>query len=135
MLFFLGKIAFHKSLFFVPKLCKPFYFSSHTFNDKWQLQKFCLEGLLKNLNEKKINKKIEDLDKLSYWYNFFFFLSFTISFYKSSNFKLSYDSLLWVFIAIVGSYDHLILLSLSNVFIFMQLLLSICLCLYKNILN
>ena len=33
------------------------------------------------------------------------------------------------------NYDHFILLSLSNIFIFMQLLLFICLCFYKNILN
>ena len=33
------------------------------------------------------------------------------------------------------SYDHFILLSLSNIFIFMQLLLFICLCFYNNILN
>ena len=51
------------------------------------------------------------------------------------------------FIAIIGSYDlfffffffetddHFILLGLSNIFIFMKLLLSICLCFYKNILN
>ena len=48
------------------------------------------------------------------------------------------------FIAIIGSYDlfffffffetddHFILLGLSNIFIFMKLLLSICLCFYKN---
>ena len=48
------------------------------------------------------------------------------------------------FIAIIGSYDlffffeiddHFILLGLSNIFIFMKLLSSICLCFYKNILN
>ena len=33
------------------------------------------------------------------------------------------------------SYNHFILLSLSNIFIFMQLLLFICLCFYNNILN
>ena len=33
------------------------------------------------------------------------------------------------------SYDHFILLSLPNIFIFMQLLLSICYFFYKNILN
>ena len=33
------------------------------------------------------------------------------------------------------SYDLFILLSLSNIFIFMQLLLFICLCFYNNILN
>ena len=54
---------------------------------------------------------------------------------KFSNFELLHDSSLWVFIAIVDSYDHFILLSLSSFFIFMQLLLSICLCFYKNILN
>ena len=38
---------------------------------------------------------------------------------KFSNFELLHDSSLWVFIAIVDSYDHFILLSLSSIFIFM----------------
>ena len=70
---------------------------------------------------------IELLTKKKNW-------SFKISFYKFSNFELLYDSSLWVFITIVGNYDYFILLSLSNIFIFMQLLLSICLYFYKNIL-
>ena len=35
----------------------------------------------------------------------------------------------------VDKYDHFILLSLYNIFIFMQLLSSICHYFYKNILN
>ena len=61
--------------------------------------------------------------------------SFTIFFYKFLNFELLHDSSLWVFIANVASYDHFILLSLFNIFIFIQLLLSMLHCFYKNILN
>ena len=42
---------------------------------------------------------------------------------------------LLLFIVNIGKYDHFILLSLYNIFIFMQLSLSICYCFYKNILN
>ena len=47
---------------------------------------------------------------------------------------IHYECLLLMWVAL-RAYDHFILLSLPNIFIFMQLLLSICLCFYKNILK
>ena len=35
----------------------------------------------------------------------------------------------------MGKYDHFILLNLYNIFIFMQLSLSVCHCFYKDIFN
>ena len=66
------------------------------------LQEFCLGEPLK-----KFNKKIEYIELLTQkkkkW-------SFTTFFYKFSNFKLLYDSSLWVSIANVGSYEAIIIL-------------------------
>ena len=71
---------------------------------------------LKNLNENFYNKKriwiYRVLDKKKKKK----VLQFPSKF---SNFELLHDSSLWVFIAIVDSYDHFILLSLSSIFIFM----------------
>ena len=71
-------------------------------------------GSFKNLNEKNNNKKRTWI----YWVIEKKNWSFTILFYKFSNFELLYDSSLWVFIIIVSRYDHFILLSLSYIFIF-----------------
>ena len=93
----------------------------------------------KKINKKRawINQVIDDDDnnnnnnqkkKKKMKFNNFFLQVF--------KFEFLYDSSLWVFITIVSSYDYFILLSLSNIFVFIQLL-SIYLCFYqkKNKLN
>ena len=76
---------------------------------------FCLRESLRNLNLKNFNKK----RTWTYWViTQKKKKSFTIFFYKFLNFELLHDSLLWVFIANVCSYNHFIILSISNIFIF-----------------
>ena len=81
-------------------------------------------GVIKKLKLKIVNKKrtwiYQVIDKKKKKLHFPYF----------SNFELLHDSSLWVFIANVDSYDHFILLNLSNIFIFMQLLFSIYLSLF-----
>ena len=93
---------------------------------------FVLSGLLRNLNLKNLNKKrtrkyqvIDQKKKKKHE-----ILQFPSYF---SNFELLHNISLCLFIAYVGSIEHFILLSLSNVFILMQLSLSICYCFYKKI--
>ena len=72
---------------------------------QWWLQEFCLGGSLKNFNKKNLNisNYQQQKKKFNTW-------SFTILLYKFSNFKLLYDSSLWVSIVNVGSYEAMIML-------------------------
>ena len=64
-------------------------------------------GSLKNFNKKTRIYRIIDQKKKIIKFNTW---SFTIFFYKFSNFKLLYDSSLWVSIVNVGSYEAMIIL-------------------------
>ena len=120
------------NLWYVRRFCSSCYNESTYSFDSVVVSGILFRGVIKKLKLKNFNKKrtwiywVIDKKKKK---------SITISFYKFSNFELLHDSSLWVFIVNVGSYDHFILLSLSNIFIFMQLLLFICYYFYKNILN
>ena len=62
-----------------------------------------LKILIKKLEYIELSTKKKKKIKFNTW-------SFTIFFYKFSNFKLLYDSSLWVSIVNVGSYEAMIIL-------------------------
>ena len=101
----------------------------------WTIQPLAALGILFRGFIKNFNKKgtwiYQFIDKIII---IIIIIHEVLQFSSTSIQILNYEYLLPMWIG-VWAYNHFILLSLSNIFIFMQFLLSICYCFYKNILK